>query len=815
MTTTLQSTTVPGFNPAKGAVSVRDVHCAPLPAVEQNPASDLISEIAPAVNRAAAKMAKTYLVRLSKGGVIQTCDLKNIAWVKVIVNLEAIAQKSADERAKYVYTIGVNAIRDEFRYISTDGDEALSLSSSGALSGVKDSSYDGDNDAVLSEVEPASESWTPPTIWSAWETLDGDQRYKLLKMAGLRGATVLAKDGPRVSCAKAKWSAIPLDYQLEIESAWKQEAKGALRRMKHESGNRPRNVFGFASDSLPAPTELARITPPKLRATALLVHGAGFITEGDDDSINSGKIAKILGRSERTIHRDNAELLKLWGAYSRADAAEKSDEEKFPRYPLHVDVAREFESIPDGAQMPQAQYPVLDDAMMTPGRLRSLRLRMKKYHTDFGSAVVTQTIVTPKANIYACGPDKVFKIIAGFENPVGVSEGHSRTIDCFWSGRGWTPIVCRDGVKQPIVWLHNWSASDAPELFGEKPNERKDDGRAPGAPVYAGVGLGESPARLLNTLTNGWGGCGGGSSIVTPQYFPLVTPLLGAAEQRAMFYRQAHKKPPFTRVGNWTQTRQLSPLYLTTQRSTSVALYPREQVEEKPTYCACELCKEMRKEDQRWFDYARAADIFRNLNESSLDYEPLKRNARRVGIMHGFDTLVGDERIRRTHFVFEIRGAELWTAEDFRKKIYVLTPPPSRPSYVESPYPHDWSDTVEVVETACIPPCKHVCKEACAARCLHAIKHSGKYAALAHRVLNHHRIDCSNDPLSPAEVAALYDKDERKKRADGQKAFAADNEAIRTYNAALCADPERLREADERIHEAILAVNGIEIAGVK
>ena len=466
--------------------------------------------------------------------------------------------------------------------------------------------------------------------------------------------------------------------------------------------------------------------------------------------------------------------------------------------------------------MPVPSNPVLEGVMMTPGRVRSLRLRMKKYHTDFGSAVVTQTIVTPKANIYECGPQpSAFKIIADFRDSIAASEGHSRTIDCFWSGRGWTPIVCRDGVKQPLVWLHDWSASDAPELFGDKPNERSDDGRGPGAPVYAGVSLGESPTRLLNTLTNGWGGCGGGSSTVTPQYFPLVTPLLGTAEKRAKFYKQASKKPPFTRVGNWTQTKQLGPLYLTTQRSTSVALYPGVQDDAKPAYCQCELCKEMRLEDQRWFDYARAADIFRHVNESSLDYEPLKRNARRVGIMHGFDTLVGDDRIRRTHFVCEFRGAELWTVEDFSKKFYVLTRPPSRRVYVESPYPHDWSDTIEVTETACIPPCEHVCKEACAARCLHSIKHSGKYAGLAHRVLNRHRVDCSNDPLSPAEIAALYDKDERKKRADAQKAFAADNEAIRAYNAMLCADPEHLRETNEQISEAILAVNGTEIAGVK
>jgi hypothetical protein len=448
----------------------------------------VIDALSPIVARAAAKMAKAYFVHLSKGGVIQTCDLENIARVRVLENLERIEQvPEGDERARYVYTVAVNAIRSEFRYIATGGDGAARLTPNGLLdTGAKDSSYGGGSnvfnsgdDIAPAGVQPAEESWVVPSVWDDWKKLDLTRRFKLLEMAGLRGTTALQRDGVRRSCAAVKWNEIPYDYQIEIESAWKQTVRGELRKNKFANAGKPRNAFGFVSDILPAPTELARITPPTLRATALLVLGGGLYTEGDGDSINSGEIAKILGRSERTIHRDNAEFLKLWGAYSRATADEKRDEDKFPRYPLHTAIADGFAQMPDGAQMPQAQNAVLDSVMMTPGSLRSLRHRMKKYCTDFGSAVVTQTIVTPKANIYDCGPrPSAFKIIAGFSDRIAASDGHSGTIDCFYrkpspgDPRGWIPIVCRDGVKQPIVWLHNWARSDAPELFGDKPTKR-------------------------------------------------------------------------------------------------------------------------------------------------------------------------------------------------------------------------------------------------------------------------------------------------------------------------------------------------------
>jgi hypothetical protein len=585
----------------------------PLPTVEQNPASNLISEIAPAVERAATKMAKAYFVRLSKGGVIQTCDLKNIAWVKVIGNLESIAQKPAgDERAKYAYTIAANAIRDEFRYISTGGDGAESLSHNGTLSRGKDTSYDGGSnvfgggeDVAPTVVQPAEECWAPPTIWDAWPRLDLERRYKLLEMAGLRGATVLQRDGVRRSCAAAKWNEIPYDYQIEIESAWKQTARGELRKNKHANGAKPRNAFGFVSGALPAPDELAAITPPRLRATALLVHRAGYFTEGDDGSINSGEIAKILGRSARTIHRDNIELLKLWGDYTRASIDEKRDEEKFPRYPLHADVAREFESIPDGAQMPDGKQSVLASAMMAPGRLRSLRLRMNKFHTDFSDAVVTATIVTPRANIYECGPQpSAFKIIAGFKDSIAASEGHSGTIDAQWdyNTHRWVPVRLATGEKckvvaaptvkvprQPYVWGHDWSGTGIADIMGNAPER----------------------------------------------------------------------------------------LYLTTQRKTCNPMFPRDVEDRKPAWCNCALCQTMRRLDTLEGDYhdAELRLAWGSLKPySTIEDHPLRRSPLRVGILHGFDTAVGDSRIRRTHFAMGVgNGVELWTVEDFGKVREVLT----------------------------------------------------------------------------------------------------------------------------------------------
>ena len=585
----------------------------PLPTVEQNPASDLISEIAPAVERAATKMAKAYFVRLSKGGVIQTCDLKNIAWVKVLENLESIARKSAgDERAKYAYTIAANAIRDEFRYISTGGDGAESLSHNGTLSRGKDTSYDGGSnvfgggeDVAPTVVQPAEECWAPPTIWDAWPRLDLERRYKLLEMAGLRGATVLQQDGVRRSCAAAKWNEIPYDYQIEIESAWRQSSRGELRKNKHANGAKPRNAFGFASTALPHPDELAAITPPRLRAVSLLVHTAGFITEGDGDSINSGEIAKILGRSARTIHRDNIELLKLWGNYTRASIDEKRDEKLFPRYPLNSDIAREFESIPDGAQMPDGKQSVLASAMMAPGRLRSLRLRMKKFHTDFSDAVVTATIITPRPNIYECGPQpSAFKIIAGFKDSIAASEGHSGTIDAQWdyNTRRWVPVRLATGEKCKVVAAPTVKVPRQPYVWGHD-----------------------------------WSGTG-------------IADIMGAAPTR---------------------------LYLTTQRETCNPMFPRDVEDRKPAWCNCALCQTMRRLDTLEGDYhdAELRLAWGSVKPySTIEDTPLHRSPLRVGIMHNFSTVVGESRIRRTHFISLLpAGVELWTVEDFGHVREVLT----------------------------------------------------------------------------------------------------------------------------------------------
>ena len=521
----------------------------------------LFAELSPIVVRATQKMSKKYALRLSRRRVVCVEDLENIAWAQVLSKLDRIRQITVgNERSKFFYTLVCHAIHSEMQYIATGFDDAPRFTHNGTLdTGAQDSSYDGGatvfnsgDDGMPAGVQPAEESWAAPVVWLDWQKLDLSRKYKLLEMAGLRGATVLQRDGVRRSCAAAKWNEIPYDYQTEIESAWRQSARGELRKNKSANCVKPHNSFGFASTAIPHPDELAAITPPNLRAVALLVYGGGFYSEGE--SINAGDISKILGRSERTVNRDNSALLKLWRAYTTAPIEEKLNETKFPRYPLHTAVADGFAQIPDGAQMPQAQYPVLEDVMMTPGRLRSLRLRMKKYHTDFGSAVVTQTIVTPKANIYACGPEpSAFKIIAGFENPIGTSDGHSQTIDAYWNGRGWKAIHAysekssvpkKASPVHPLVWLHDWSQSDDRNLFGDK------------------------PARAM----------------------------------------------------------------LTTSRGISSATYPRTELPASNSYCACPLCVEMRRQDAGWFDEARATDIFRHMNHSTLDDKPLHRNVLRIGV---------------------------------------------------------------------------------------------------------------------------------------------------------------------------------------
>ena len=782
---------------------------------------DLFTELAPVVKRAARKMAQKYVLRLAQRRVICPEDLENVGWARVLAQLERIERRpTANERAAYTYTLVCGAIHNEFSYIATGGDDANRLTHNGTLdTGAKDSSYDGGSSAFSADdaapiaAQPSCEYWTPPVVWDVWQKMNVARRDVLLtKVLHDEDYKKVAFESP-LRYLLSKWNEIPFHIQEWIESVWKRTAKGALRRNRNASGTAPRNPYGFISTALPHPDELGQITPPRLRAVALLVYKMGYYADGGE-SINSSEISKILGKSARTVLRDHTELMKLWGAYVRADAVVKRDETKFPRYPLHTNIAQEFSNMPANAQMPVPYNPVIVGMAMTADRTRDLYQRMAKYHTNFSDATVTATIVTPRAILYECGPrPSAFKIIAGFETHVPESDGHSQTIDSFArkpspnDSRIWIPIVCRDGVKQPILWLHDWSTSDAASVFGDRPEVRKDDGRAKAAPIYPGSGLGESPARLVNTLTSGWGGCGGGSSIVTPQYFPLVMPLLAAGEQRAMFYRLAHKKPPFTRVGNWTQTRQLCPLYLTTQRSTSVALYPREQDATKPVYCQCPLCREMRREDQRRFDTTHLAlrATFGELTPySTIEDNPLRRNARRIGIMHGFDTLVGNERIRKTHFVCDIRGAELWTVEDFGKKFYVLTPPLPRPAHVESPYPHDWSDTIEVIETT--KP-YHLSAEEIALiadkeeRELRARLRERKYAGHVHRVLNPHVLDCG-ESQTVSEIVADYRSDERKQAA---KANAAHSAASREHNAWILADTERTHEADDRIHSVLVA----------
>lgn len=682
----------------------------------------LFAELSPIVVRATQKMSKKYALRLSRRRVVCVEDLENIAWAQVLSKLERIAQIPAgNERSKFVYTLVCHAVHSEMTYIATGFDDAARLTHNGTLdTGAQDSSYDGGttvfnsgDDRMPAGIQPAEESWTAPVIWIDWQKLDLSRRYKLLEMAGLRGATVLQQDGVRRSCAAAKWNEIPYDYQIEIESAWKRSARGELRKNKHagKPGHPAYKPFNTTETSTPAPDELARITPPKLRATAILIYGAGLYTEGDGDSINSSEISKILGRSARTIHRDNAELLKLWRAYTTASLDQKRDEKLFPSYPLHTAIADGFTLI-GGAQMPVPSNPVLEDVMMTPGRLRSLRLRMKKYHTDFGSAVVTQTIVTPKANIYACGPEPfAFKIIAGFENPIGTSDGHSQTIDAYWNGRGWKAIHAysekssvpkKASPVHPLVWLHDWSQSDDCNPFGDK------------------------PARAM----------------------------------------------------------------LTTSRGISSATYPRTEPPASNSYCVCPLCQHLRKEAAAFF-----ADVEQGRDDIPLNLSPLT-----TGVLHGQDRAVGFMRYKETHFLGMQDGCELW-------------------GIVDEGLPYCYWECIPAIDAGTVLPEGTIDVRGWRQQVTAIRVDDSKWLGVPW-LINDRRAKMPwtifvGPQMTKGEIDALYNKTLREKREKRQRADAADNEATRACNAALWADPERLRESNEQISEAILAVNGTEIAGVK
>jgi hypothetical protein len=155
--------------------------------------ADLFAEIAPVVRRAARKMAKKYALRLQRGRVILAEDLENVGWVRILSQLERIeVRPTADERAKYVYTLVCNAIHNEMAHIFTSGDDAVRLTPQGTLdTGIGDSSYDGGaitfntDDAAPIGVRPSPEWWSPPAIWAEWTRMVPRGRAKLLADSGL------------------------------------------------------------------------------------------------------------------------------------------------------------------------------------------------------------------------------------------------------------------------------------------------------------------------------------------------------------------------------------------------------------------------------------------------------------------------------------------------------------------------------------------------------------------------------------------------------------------------------------------------------
>ena len=344
-----------------------------------------IHELLPVVQKAAAKVARKYFLRLSRRRVICPEDLVNVGWVRVFSQVrhittlrrcDCVKMKGCTHRRGYVYRLVCNAIHNEMRDISAGGDDAVRLTHQGTTdTGAKDSSYDGGpavfgtDESTSTAAVRAKDFWTAPVVWDDWTRMNTARRLALLTetQAIIEDEIRLARPSLKESLrllgsprlyVDAKWNDIPDDVQLWIEDVWKRTAKGILGANKHSSVAKPRNSFGFASRALPHPDELAQITPPRLRAIALLVYGAGFYSE---HKVYSGEIAEVIskriGLSSRTVQRDHAELLKLWGGYTRASVDEKRDEKRFPRYPSHEDVAREFASLPENAAMPDSSNP--------------------------------------------------------------------------------------------------------------------------------------------------------------------------------------------------------------------------------------------------------------------------------------------------------------------------------------------------------------------------------------------------------------------------------------------------------------------------
>lgn len=639
-----------------------------------------IRELEPTVKRAAAKMAQKYFLRLSRRRVVCPEDLENVGWVRVFSQIRHITtlrpcacvkMKGCTHRRGYVYRLVCNAIHNEMRDISANGDDAVRLTPQGTTdTGAKDSSYDGGptvfgtDESAPAAVVPSCEYWTPPVVWDEWQRMSTRGRTKLIVAAGF-SAVEMVNDygGTSKFLVAAQWREIPWDMQEAITAVWLETARGVLRTNKHANGTKPRKSLGFASQALPHPDELAQITPPRLRAIALLVYGGGFYS---GHKVYSGEIAEVLskriGLSSRTVQRDHAELLKLWSRYTRASVDEKRDESRFPRYPLPDAVAREFASLPENAAMPDSSNPVLTSAIMSSGRLRSLRHRMKKYHTDFSNATFTY--------------------------PVAVQAEDTQTIDYFYraptpnDSHAWIPIVCRDGNKQPLVWLHDWS--EHKDLFGDRPGKRS----------YGSANMAFHARSVVSD--------------------------------------------------NLTQTRQLSPLYLTTQRGTSVAVYQRNVTDEKYSYCVCELCLHLRARDRKYF-----ADVLLNPDPNDL---PLSLSPLTVGMMHGYSRPVGNGlRYKETHYLGRRGGHGVWgVVEDglaycYWERISVLSPV----VFVSSMTAADWIDSRTV-----------------------------------------------------AEIIADYTSPERRRY---QKEFAAGNENARVHTAWVLADKELTREADARIRAAIIA----------
>lgn len=576
-------------------------------------------DLAPLVEKTAKQSAFRYRYRLMQMPAIDGEDFIGVGWRRLIEKHQALDVLAGEYRSNLARKMCRQAIDDEMKRLQ-ESVTLVPMTPQGTIAGGKDL-YDGgrsafaDDDVIPAHVQPAANFWNPPRLWDSWKRMKRERRTLLLAAAGVCDAF-----------AKSKWSDIPEEEQDKIEDCWKRWCYGYAEKNRASNNetasfSKRTNCFRFAKYALPHTDELLCITPPRLRAIALMVYRGGFYADGDNErrddapldgpfqfSINSGAIAQTLEeygykRDPKTFKRQHEELLRLWCKYIKAPVSEKKDRYIFPAYTPPKAVARELEQLPEGFAMPE-RNPIVDELMMSQVDQDILDIRTRVFHTDFSESIQIHETVTPTPETFVLNGESFLadydprrRKHYGMQTRVPEAENHTRTIDSFWNGEEWQPIrsVSDKGssaknLKLQMTWLHDWSAHR--NLFGEK------------------------PTRLFLTTQR------------------TVAPALSVSPAQITMSSAFAQEPSYPRVRTHSSS-----------------------------CCSCPLCREMRRLDRLHFDEARAKDIFRD--SSDLDDDVLYRSVRRIGILHGYSTTLGDTRYRGTHFIrANPDGSEVWLVEE-------------------------------------------------------------------------------------------------------------------------------------------------------